>query len=112
MSCTIFCQPARWKNVASGHAMTNASHRLAVAMSAGMRRLMFNMGCSSDAHRLTESVQKNLIHTTPLEVPQQLIQTSFHPVNIEVMTKARLAADAFNARLSGVNLPGMKIKDT
>ena len=47
----------------------------------------------------------------PSEVAQQAVQAVFHAVDIDVVAKPRLGADAGDARLLGVDFPGMEIED-
>ena len=57
------------------------------------------------------TIKKEMIHPTPLKIAQQALQPMLHPVNVHVMTESCLAIDAGDARLVGIDLPRMEIKD-
>ena len=56
-------------------------------------------------------IENHFVHAPPFEVEQQLPQSAFHPVEVEVMPKAGLGVDPGDPRLRGVDLPGMEIED-
>jgi hypothetical protein len=55
--------------------------------------------------------REDLVHPAPAEVAQQLRELAFHAVDVDVVAEARLGVDAGDARLRGVDLPGMEIED-
>jgi hypothetical protein len=60
---------------------------------------------------LDRMIQKNVVHATPPEVSQQLVETRFYPVNIDVMAKPCFGTYAWNAGLLGINFPWVKVKN-
>jgi hypothetical protein len=56
-------------------------------------------------------IQKNMVHAAPPEVGQQLVETRFDPVNVDVMAKPRFGTYAWTAGLQGINLPRVKVED-
>ena len=46
-----------------------------------------------------------------MKICKEPLQTILHPVQIQIMAKPGLGIDARNARLSWVNLPGMKVEN-
>ena len=46
-----------------------------------------------------------------MKILQQAIQALLHAVDVHVVSKARLAVDALDARLVAVDFPGMEVKD-
>src|SRR4051812_42598233 len=91
--------------------MTNASHAAAPARSDCERRLTSGMRLGRKRRGSHVAVEKDLVHPAPLEVSQQLLQAALHAVEVDVVTKPRAAADAGNARLEDVDLPGVEVED-
>ena len=98
-----------------GQAMTKASQRRAAAASCTDRRLDGRHGRSGMQRQLAiagAARSRKMWSMRPqLEVAQQAAQAAFHAVDVQVVAEARLAVDAGDARLVGVDLPGVEVED-
>src|SRR5262245_51795975 len=112
---TVF-QPARWKNVASGQAATNASQRPAsAARSSRICSPATPVGsacaaCSSMG-RFMMAFQEQAVHAPPLEILEQHAQPPLHRRQVDVVPEAAAGAGALLARLARIDLPGMEVED-
>src|SRR5215472_15620865 len=104
-------QAARWKKVPSGWVRTNASHAGAPASSSERSAGAMGSGggfCQAGRRGSGEEIGEHGVDAVPGEITKQPVQAPGHGVEVQVMAEARHAAGAADARLAGVDLPGME----
>lgn len=57
-------------------------------------------------------IQKDVIHAAPPKIGQQLVQSRFYAVNVDVMTEPCFGSDARDTGLLRIDLPWVEVKDT